>query len=45
MKKEKRKNKGLTHKAEESDYGGDMYLIIKNFKRFLKNEKNKNEDK
>lgn len=35
----KQKNKNQTLKVEEFDYDGYMYLIVKNFKRLLKNEK------
>lgn len=43
MKKHK-KNKSIAFKAEEYDYDGDMFLIVKNFKRFMKNEKKKKEE-
>lgn len=41
MRKEKKKILAL--KVEESDYDGDMALVVKNFKIFMNNEKNKKE--
>lgn len=40
-----KKNKSLTLKVEESDSDGDMALIVNNFKRFMKNEKNQKKEK
>lgn len=40
-----KKNKSLTLKVEEPDSNGDMDLMVKNFKRFMKNQKKKIEDK
>lgn len=40
----KNKNKSLALKGEEFDSHGDMALMVKNFKRFMKNEKNQIED-
>lgn len=38
------KNKSLELKAEESDSNSDMALIVKNFRRFTRNEKKKVEE-
>lgn len=39
-----KKNKSLALKVEEPDLDGDMDLIVKNFKRFLKKEKSQKEE-
>lgn len=33
------KRKSIAFKAEESDFDGDMYLIVKNFKILIRHEK------
>lgn len=38
------KNRSIELKVEESDSNGDMSLIVKNFERFMRNEKKQNKE-